>query len=291
MSLYNGLTDAEFEKLLSLVDLDTEDAMLTMRLTFAICKPAKAVLLGDDDGEILSNSSLSECVNGNKEAAKLLITGLERDHGVNRNFFLEKYLFENTDKREIELQKKMIPDLVKEIRAKTGLSQRKFAEKYDISIKSLEAWESGSKTISKYAYEYLKSCLAKKSPAIHKDYTLCLPMNIISEELAKYLNECSLIDFDDVDYDDVENYAVVAHIPGTPATSEQYIVTIEDGEVIRDDKVQRIWETFPAELQTCIKVAIEYNCNKICFHSGYNIYDHNSSLEEGIAYTISGEES
>ena len=32
---------------------------------------------------------------------------------------------------------------IKEIRALTGLSQSKFAEKYSISVRTLQGWESG----------------------------------------------------------------------------------------------------------------------------------------------------
>ncbi len=35
---------------------------------------------------------------------------------------------------------------IKELRAATGLSQSKFAEQYNISIKTLQAWEAGRRT-------------------------------------------------------------------------------------------------------------------------------------------------
>lgn len=34
---------------------------------------------------------------------------------------------------------------IKEIRALTGLSQSKFAERYGISVRTLQGWESGKK--------------------------------------------------------------------------------------------------------------------------------------------------
>ena len=45
---------------------------------------------------------------------------------------------------------------VKEIRAKTGLSQAKFAEMYGIPRRSLENWEAGSRVPPDYVIDLLR---------------------------------------------------------------------------------------------------------------------------------------
>lgn len=45
---------------------------------------------------------------------------------------------------------------VKEIRTATGLSQSKFARKYNISINTLQAWEGGRRTPTEYTRAMLE---------------------------------------------------------------------------------------------------------------------------------------
>jgi len=40
----------------------------------------------------------------------------------------------------------MKPEEIKEIRKKLGLTQKKFAEKLDVSDRTIRAWESGEKS-------------------------------------------------------------------------------------------------------------------------------------------------
>lgn len=45
---------------------------------------------------------------------------------------------------------------IKEIRALTGLSQARFADKYGIPKRTIEAWESGDRTPPAYVLTLLK---------------------------------------------------------------------------------------------------------------------------------------
>lgn len=57
---------------------------------------------------------------------------------------------------------------VKAIRAKTGLSQRAFAERYGIPHKTLKNWESDSPTARRTAPEYVIALLAYAAQQSHK---------------------------------------------------------------------------------------------------------------------------
>ena len=48
---------------------------------------------------------------------------------------------------------------VKEIRAKTGLSQGEFAKKYDIPIGTLHHWEIGDRKPPEYVLKLLEICV------------------------------------------------------------------------------------------------------------------------------------
>ena len=45
---------------------------------------------------------------------------------------------------------------IKELRASTGLSQAKFAEKYDIPVKTLQGWECGRNSPPRYVITMLE---------------------------------------------------------------------------------------------------------------------------------------
>lgn len=45
---------------------------------------------------------------------------------------------------------------IKEMRALTGLSQRKFAEMYDIPVRTLENWEAGTRVPPEYVLKLLE---------------------------------------------------------------------------------------------------------------------------------------
>lgn len=47
---------------------------------------------------------------------------------------------------------------IKEIRERTGLSQSKFANKYEIPVRTLQGWEAG-KTVPDYFVKLLDRCV------------------------------------------------------------------------------------------------------------------------------------
>ena len=49
---------------------------------------------------------------------------------------------------------------VKEIRSKTGLSQKRFAEEYEIPKRTLESWESGERVPPAYVVNLLERVVA-----------------------------------------------------------------------------------------------------------------------------------
>ncbi len=53
---------------------------------------------------------------------------------------------------------------VKEIRCHTNLSQREFAEKYNIPLGTVEKWENGEKSPTKNMLNYIKFQVAKDYP-------------------------------------------------------------------------------------------------------------------------------
>ena len=62
---------------------------------------------------------------------------------------------------------------VKQIRARTGLSQAKFAAKYHIPLATLENWERGIRTAPPYVIELLYFRVAydvRREEYIHKKY-------------------------------------------------------------------------------------------------------------------------
>lgn len=50
---------------------------------------------------------------------------------------------------------------VRAIRAKTGLSQAKFAEKYGIPKRTVESWESGDRKPPKYVISLLEAVIGE----------------------------------------------------------------------------------------------------------------------------------
>jgi len=46
-------------------------------------------------------------------------------------------------------------DKIRELRDKTGLSRKKFSEKYGIPVRTLEEWESGRRTPPEYVVRLL----------------------------------------------------------------------------------------------------------------------------------------
>lgn len=262
MAVTDNLTTRELEQLESIIDKDFEDELTLHRVL--------SCLTGCDYGESenperkrrISGYTMAELAGNNKELARLFILAAEREHGLNRNDFLCRYLFENKDPREDELQRALIPDLVKELRAKTGLSQKKFAEEYDISLKSLEAWESGSKKISKYAYHYLRSCFSDKIGVIKDERKMELPLAILEDDDIEYLKKCCK-----VDHGYENDCPFVRHVEETPHEGEVYIVEVENPEIVIDGEIIRIWERdeYPENLQECMKVAAKFECYRIWF--------------------------
>ena len=67
-------------------------------------------------------------------------------------------LYDHTDNllSEYYWERTPVSDSVKAIRAKTGLSQGKFCEKYRIPKRTLESWEEGKRECPVYVIELLK---------------------------------------------------------------------------------------------------------------------------------------
>lgn len=262
MPILDNLTTKELNQLKSLSDKDFDDGDIYLKVHSSLTGVDYGESDKPDNEKKISGHTLSELSDNNKEIARLLILAVERDYGFNRNDLLCRYLFDKKDPREDELQRALLPDLVKEIRAKTGLSQKKFAEEYDISLKSLEAWESGSKKISKYAYHYLRSCFSDKIDIIKDERKMELPLSILDDDDIAYLKHCCEVDR-------VFEYecAFVRHVEATSDEGEIYIVEIEDPEIIVDGEIIRLWERdeYPENLQECIRVATKFECYRIWF--------------------------
>ncbi|MBO4847164.1 MAG: hypothetical protein J5525_12840 [Lachnospiraceae bacterium] len=201
--------------------------------------------------------TLTELSGENEELAMLILTSIERAEGVEKNSFIEEFIFDNKDEREDKLQRAMIPGLIKNIRSKSGLSQRRFAEKYDVNIKSLEAWESGQKKISKYTYLYLKGLIGSELKCVSMDKKFTLPLDILKIDSLDFLKEC--IWQNDVIF--------VRHIEECLWEKESYVIKIDNSEYIEDGEIVREWETAdcPEDIRACIKAAIDCGCNILSF--------------------------
>ena len=215
--------------------------------------------------------SLSEYVGNDKSLAKLLLTSFERYEGADIGELYELYVFDNKDPREDNLQRELLKDMVKQIRSLTGLSQAKFAERYDINKRSLQAWEIGAKKISKYAYNYLKSAITDHTTIISTTRTVNLPIKILDEESIEYLRFCS-------DEDAGAPDAIVSHVMKGPWMGEAYILYLERYETVINGEVRKQWECFPEALKKCIRPVSPYNINKIVFDYDEEIYSYYKEL-------------
>ncbi len=250
--LYN-LTAEEKAELKSLTDIKKfNDEKVEFNIFQATCQR-----IGVDAIVKVMNErkSLNEIVEGNKDVARLLITAQERCNGQSKDELMEEFVFDVTDPREEELQKDLMPMLVKKIREKTGLSQKAFASKYDISVHSLLAWEAGQKRISRYAYNYLKNVVTDAIIPIHTITQLTLPLDILDGESISFIKKSK----------DSSNGAMpdVRYIEGNEWQDGAYIIGIENYEEVEDEKLVYSWEIYPVKLQECIKAAIKYGCNQL----------------------------
>ena len=215
-----------------------------------------------------SPKTLTELSDGNKEVAKLLISASERAQFQNKDEELKHFLFNNNNPLEDKLQRSLLPEQVKKIRSLAGLSQKKFAEIHDISIRSLEEWEAGRKKITKYAYNYLESCLSGKTE-VEESKILGLPLNILCEDTIKYLKEYANSDRyarEDIELTELINAPIVRHIEWCPWQEESYLVLVDSTEEITEDgKLKYARDNYPKDLAECVRVASLYKCKKIEF--------------------------
>ncbi|WP_026653551.1 helix-turn-helix domain-containing protein [Butyrivibrio proteoclasticus] len=266
MSIYEGLTFRERQLLSSLSDADFGDPVLGTKISASLSIP----LTQDEwkyyisDTMAFKNLSFSELVGANKDVAKLLIAAKERILGYAKDEILHRYLLDRVDPREDSLQRALLPELVKSLRAKTGLSQRKFAAKYDVSISSLAAWEAGRKKISRYSFDYLRRCVCSYSPMIFHNEILKLPVGVLSKVTRGYLENCSRIDHNS---EFIEGITWVRKVEIGNPVDTIFVVPITNKEVLVDGVVEMVWHNFPADLQECMRVATEYSCRAIYFYT------------------------
>lgn len=71
------------------------------------------------------------------------------------HLFVLKYHINNSLSKDVKME-------IKEIRALTGLSQRKFAEKYHIPIRTIQCWEAVSDVNHRDCPDYVKELLKFK---------------------------------------------------------------------------------------------------------------------------------
>lgn len=70
---------------------------------------------------------------------------------------------------------------IREIRRKTGLSQAKFSEKYEIPKRSIENWEEGTRSAPQYVLNLLRFRVEKETDVKMKGYDIMKKIVIKSE--------------------------------------------------------------------------------------------------------------
>ena len=271
MDIYKNLTYEEGERLKDCSDIYKIDYSNSEIASKVYCTMISYYFHNYDDvipSKIKENRGLlSELACNDADIARLLIKAVERNCGMDKDYLLLEYLFDISLKEEDQLQRAMLPKLVKHIREQVGMSQKAFADKYDISKKSIEAWESGAKKISKYAFYYLKHSATQEIDWLEQTRILKLPLCILSKDTITYLDKCLNIDHTN-DYEHGYDYVDVRHIEKNANMQETYIVEVtESSEKIVDGKVEAIWKSreYPEELQKCMQAAVEYECKQIWF--------------------------
>ena len=225
-----------------------------------------------------ADQSLSELAGGNKEVALILIRALERDDdlGTMKDELLERFLFDNDDPKDDKLQKEILADMVKKIRNTTGLSQQKFANEYNVSRKTLAAWECMDRKITKYSYNYIKNIVSDNIPAISNIKLATLPIELISTDALNYLKACASCD-------NISDGPAVGHIEENLFYEEGYIIDIEDYEQIINGKVVDFINTFKNdEIKKCVIEAARHGCSKLLFRTAAGkdeAYMYGESLE------------
>lgn len=81
----------------------------------------------------------------------------------------------------MKIDKEMDLATIKGIRKTSGLSQRKFGEKYGIPVSTIEAWERGTRTPAPYVLALLAFRVAYDAGA-SSSQLLALMYNCIEEE-------------------------------------------------------------------------------------------------------------
>lgn len=66
---------------------------------------------------------------------------------------------------------------IKESRLSTGMTQKEFAEYFDIPQKTIENWEQGARKAPDYVIELIKYKLGKENKAMRKE------INIMTENI------------------------------------------------------------------------------------------------------------
>lgn len=200
---------------------------------------------------------------------------------------LESYVFDNKDPREDEMQRQLIPEMVKALREKTGLSQKAFAEKYEVSLSSLEAWEAGRKKMSKYAYTYLKESLLDDIRAVKKIGTLTIPFEVMDEEGIQYVINCSAAT------KEMGKALYVRELkPRDEMDDTTYIAEVDHSIEIVDGKEVRAIEKYncPESVKECLRVASKYSCDRIEFSFWGDIgFSMKATTKERLDYYLSGE--
>ncbi|AOZ97942.1 helix-turn-helix domain-containing protein [Butyrivibrio hungatei] len=288
MRISDWLSISERQLLSSLTNLDLTDEILSIKVSIAL----NMWLTNDEFSKYTmmvvgkgAAKSLSKLVDGNPVVAKLFISSKERACGYDKGHLLLNYLFDNNEPSEDALQRLLLPELVKDIRSKTGLSQRNFAEHYGISKKSLEAWETGKKKISKYSFEYLKSCIFKNSIYMSQDALLKLPFSILEDGTQQYLISCSSLNYETRLTGVIWVRKAVVENPSDTI----FVIPVKNNEVIRGGELVYIWQEYPPDLQECIKCAIKYGCKSILFFTKAlgDISTEDGTVAEKIAKLLS----
>lgn len=271
-TLFECFSTGEFEEFKSILNgriLDEKGAIKV--LTDVVIKGSKGK----------HNSSLSEYTEDNKELARLLLRAFDRYEYVDKGETREIFVFENKDPREDYLQRQLLIDMVKDIRSLTGLSQAKFSEQYDINKRSLQAWESGAKKISKYAYNYLKNAITDNTTIISTVREVNLPIKILDKESIDYLKVCS-------DEQTGNPKAMVRHIEESPWMGEAYILYLEKYETLDNGRVENQWDSFPEGLKKCIRPVADYNISDIVFDYDEELCPHYKELIDYSGNDIEG---
>lgn len=233
--------------------------------------------LADFDDEIIQKAlnededvSLGQLVNEDHKALMTVLKGYARSKCIPYTEILEKYIY-NKKESEKDVQARLTAEIIREYRAKTGLSQKGFAKMLDMPTRSLENYESATRVPSKYVLKYIKLSIAEtENISIQSEY--CLPWEILSATAKEYIIT-QLIP--------KRAYRIVDQ--GTLG-NENYVVSIDK----EYENGSELLDNCPSDLKACAILGTEYGCTRLVFGDGFAVSIEDEKIIKHLTNSVLG---